>query len=667
MAVPQQRRAVTASLPAPIGGWNARDSLAEMNPLDAVQLTNFYPTPTDVTMRRGYTRNSLITTSTGVVTLSTITRVGVVATATTSTAHGLATGEFIAITGCTPSDYNGVFQVTVLNSTSFTYTMASVPASNATVVGTYTIGITDAIETLMNYSSPTTQKLFAAVNGSFYDCSTNPATLLYAGSFANDRWQHINFSTAGGNFLVACNGADATMLYDGTAWYKMATTATAQTISSLTSSGTTATVTTSSAHGLVTDNRVVISGATETPYNGTFRITVTGSTTFTYTMASSTTSPATGTPIYTVLGIAGINNNQFVHVNSLQERIYFVEKDSLDFWYLPVNALGGTASQFPLGSIARSGGYLQAMGTWTLDAGYGVDDLGAFVTSMGEVIVYKGTDPSDPNAWALVGVWQMGQTFARRCFFKYAGDLLLLTQDGLVPMSASLQSSRLDPRVNLTDKIFYAVSQAADLYYTQFGWQINYFAPFNMLILNIPVTEGTEQFVMHSITKSWGRFTDIQAYCWEVSGPEGMFFGSDGYVGKFYDGFSDAGNNIVANAQQAYSYFDSRGTLKRFTMVRPILQTDNTVPNVLCGISTDFDTVNLSNEISFNPSLASVGIWNTSTWDNANWGAGLTVSKVWQGVTGIGYAGSVNLSVASQGVDFHWASTDYVMERGGVL
>jgi hypothetical protein len=146
-----------------------------------------------------------------------------------------------------------------------------------------------------------------------------------------------------------------------------------------------------------------------------------------------------------------------------------------------------------------------------------------------------------------------------------------------------------------------------------------------------------------------------------------MFFGSDGYVGKFYDGFSDAGNNIVANAQQAYSYFDSRGQLKRFTMVRPILQTDNTVPNILCGISTDFDTVNLSNQVSFTPSLSQVGIWNSSTWDNANWGAGLTVSKVWQGVTGIGYAGSVNISVASQGVDLHWASTDYVMEAGGVL
>jgi len=50
----QGRNATTASLAAPIGGWNARDSLAEMKPLDAVQLVNFFPTPTDVTLRKGY-------------------------------------------------------------------------------------------------------------------------------------------------------------------------------------------------------------------------------------------------------------------------------------------------------------------------------------------------------------------------------------------------------------------------------------------------------------------------------------------------------------------------------------------------------------------------------------------------------------------------------------
>ena len=666
MAVAQQRRANTASMASPIGGWNARDSLAEMNPLDAVQLNNFFPTPTDVTLRRGYSRYCQLTTSTGVVSIDTITFSNTTATLTTVTSHSLTTGEWVSITGATPSTYNGIFQITVTGSTTFTYKMNAVPSGNASVVGAYTIGITDEVETLMNYSSPTVQKLFAVADGKIYDTSTNTATEVFSG-LTNDRFQHINFSTAGGNFLVAVNGEDAAMIYDGIRWFKLATVTAAQTISSLTSSGTTATVVTSVAHGLVTGNRIVMSGATEAPYNGSFVITFVDATTFTYTLSTSTTSPATGTPVYTTLGITGINNNLFVNVNSLQERIFFVEKDSLSFWYLPVNQLGGAAVEFPLGSIARNGGYLQAMGTWTIDAGYGVDDFGAFITSMGEVIVYKGIDPSDANSWSLVGVWQVGQSFNRRCFFKFGGDLLIITQGGLIPLAAALQSSRLDPRINLTDKIFYAVSQAADIYSGNFGWQIHYFAPYNMLILNVPVTGGQEQFVMHNITKSWARFTNIPANCWEMSGGEGMFFGSAGFVGKFYDGFSDAGSNIIGNAQQAYSYFESRGQLKRFTMVRPILQTDSTVPNVLCGISTDFDTVNLSNQVSFNPSLAASGIWDSSLWDNANWGAGLTVSKVWQGVNGIGYAGSVNLSVASQGVDFHWASTDYVMERGGVL
>ena len=61
----KQNTAFTTSVPAPIGGWNARDSLANMSPTDAVQLVNWFPTPTDVTMRKGYTVVSILPTSTG--------------------------------------------------------------------------------------------------------------------------------------------------------------------------------------------------------------------------------------------------------------------------------------------------------------------------------------------------------------------------------------------------------------------------------------------------------------------------------------------------------------------------------------------------------------------------------------------------------------------------
>jgi len=588
MAQAQGRNATTTSMAAPIGGWNNRDSLAEMPPLDAVSLVNFWPTPTDVQLRKGYTKV------------------------------------------CT--------------------------------------GITGQVQTIINYPYPNAKgyKLFAFANGKIYDATGSTATQVFSG-LSNSKWQYVNMTTAGGNFIIACNGVDPALIYDGTNWAYYATTQTAQTITTLTHTGTTANVTTASNHGLVTGNRITLSGATPSDYNGTYVITVTGLTTFTYVMATTPATNATVVPTYTITGITGQNSNTFVNVNLFKNRLYFCKNNSLSFYYLDVQAISGVATEFQLGSFFRNGGFLQAMGTWTLDAGYGVDDFAVYVTNMGEVLVYQGFDPSDPNNWAMKGLWQMGQTFARKCFFKWGGDLLMLTQDGLVPLTSALQSDRLDPRINLTDKIYYAVSLAASNYSQNFGWQIQYLATENMLILSIPTDTGMEQYVMNTINKSWSRFTNIQAYCFCVSGDQEMHFGGDGFVGLYFTTYSDNGNNIVATAQQAYNYFDSRGQLKRFTLVRPTFQTDNGLPTVLCGISTDFDTIPLTNQLAFNPASINVGVWNIAKWDQNTWGGGLVTTKYWQGVTGTGFAASINLNVASQGIDFHWASVDYVMERGGVL
>jgi hypothetical protein len=66
-------------------------------------------------------------------------------------------------------------------------------------------------------------------------------------------------------------------------------------VSSITRSGSVATVTTAAAHGYASDQSVAISGAVETQYNGTFTITVTGTDTFTYAVTGTPTTPATGT------------------------------------------------------------------------------------------------------------------------------------------------------------------------------------------------------------------------------------------------------------------------------------------------------------------------------------------------------------------------------------
>lgn len=66
-------------------------------------------------------------------------------------------------------------------------------------------------------------------------------------------------------------------------------------VTSITRSGTTATVTTTSPHGFSTGDTIAISGATQTDYNGSFDIVVTGLSSFTYTVTGSPTTPATGT------------------------------------------------------------------------------------------------------------------------------------------------------------------------------------------------------------------------------------------------------------------------------------------------------------------------------------------------------------------------------------
>lgn len=78
---------------------------------------------------------------------------------------------------------------------------------------------------------------------------------------------------------------------------------TSKTISGITRSSTTATATTSAAHGYSTGQRVTIAGADQTDYNGTFEITVTGATTFTFTVANSPTTPATGAMTVADLGV----------------------------------------------------------------------------------------------------------------------------------------------------------------------------------------------------------------------------------------------------------------------------------------------------------------------------------------------------------------------------
>jgi hypothetical protein len=82
-----------------------------------------------------------------------------------------------------------------------------------------------------------------------------------------------------------------------------------KTVSTLAQSSGTATCTTTSNHGFVTGENVTINGASPSGYNGIFSVTVTGSKTFTYSVSSSLSTPATGSIYCYSLSLPQLNTN----------------------------------------------------------------------------------------------------------------------------------------------------------------------------------------------------------------------------------------------------------------------------------------------------------------------------------------------------------------------
>ena len=103
------------------------------------QVTKIMFAPSGHLLALGCTSFSPTTTAAGV-SISSIARGGtgnLTATLTTSGVHGLATLDYVTVSGTIPKLFSGTFQITVTGTTTFTYTMLADPGGNATTTGSY--------------------------------------------------------------------------------------------------------------------------------------------------------------------------------------------------------------------------------------------------------------------------------------------------------------------------------------------------------------------------------------------------------------------------------------------------------------------------------------------------------------------------------------------------
>ena len=359
--------------------------------------------------------------------------------------------------------------------------------------------------------------------------------------------------------------------------------------------------------------------------------------------------------------ITGLTTSDIVSATLHKRRLWLVQKNTLKAWYLPVDAVGGAANALDLSGIAQKGGYIMAIGSWTLDGGDGVDDLWVAVTSEGEIIVYQGTDPTSGTSRAINGVWYIGEPIGRRCLVKYGGDLLLALVNGVFPLSKALLGGGVDSTVAITDRIGPAMTAAAQSYAANFGWQILPYPNADMVILNVPITEGInqEQYVMNSKTGAWCRFKEWDANCFELLNGA-LYYGGNGVVKKAWSGFDDDDTNIVAEAKTAFDYFKDRSK-KSYKMAKPYIRSNGS-PTIELGINVDFDDGDTLGTATFTASTTA--LWGVALWGVGLWQSGLQTLKNWIGVSGMGFCVATRVKVASKGLEIRWQATDHLYEPG---
>ncbi len=367
----------------------------------------------------------------------------------------------------------------------------------------------------------------------------------------------------------------------------------------------------------------------------------------------------------TTISGSGLTPANLITVTVFKQRVWYIEKNTMNVWYSGIQAFQGTLTQLPLGGIFKMGGTLLQMATWTIDNVSGMDDYAAFITSEGEVAIYQGYDPTQQATWSLVGVFRIGRPIGTRCYTRIGSDVFVICADGLTALSQALLTDRAQQNSNLTYKILNAINIDVQTFNANFGWQVLEYPLGNKLIINVPEGNGVmHQWVMNMVTKSWCRFRNWAASCWEIQ-QDSLYFGGNQAVYLADTGYSDAGVPITVDCKPAFSYFDMPGQLKQFVMARPLFQTSaNIQPNIILNV--DFNDVGIpAPTFSFGGSAP----WNTSPWNTTPWGGRFATQTVknWIGVGGLGYAASGRLAMQLKNIAVQWFSTDYMLQPGGPI
>ena len=497
-----------------------------------------------------------------------------------------------------------------------------------------------AIVRLITYSA-STDDMFATTATGIYDADRiagGGGTFADVAGMTSGDWSSAQITTAGGSYAVMVNGADYAHYYDGATFYPLGAVAgnnvPYDTLTTAFAVGETVTGGTSGATAVILS--IVQTSATA----GTLRVgAITGgpfqnNETLTSASGSALANGASGAG--TAISITGIDTRTLNQVWLHKQRLFFVEEDSLSIWYLPVSSVGGAAVEFPLGAVFKKGGTIAFGASWSLDSGAGLDDVCIIVTTNGEIAVYEGNDPSDANDWRIAGVYEVSRPLNKHAYFKAGGDLAILTEDGIIPVSEALRKDRAALQaVAISYPIEDAWKDAVANRSTSFPISPTLWQSQALLMIGVPGTGGIA-YVANARTGAWCRYTGWDVRCGAVAGDR-LYFGTNaGTVMRGQVGGNDGG---VAYTARYVPKFTEAGVpqikVANFAGVT-VKATEEPRFRMACFRNYEIGTYPVPQPLG----VESGDVWGTGIWGDFVWGTGDAefAYTIWKGVRAVGYS-----------------------------
>jgi hypothetical protein len=325
------------------------------------------------------------------------------------------------------------------------------------------------------------------------------------------------------------------------------------------------------------------------------------------------------------IAITGVDPRLLSQTWSYASRLFFVESGTLDAWYLPTDSIGGAANQFSLSGIVKRGGYLVFGGSWSLGAGDGLSDKCVFVTSEGEVAVYSGTNPASASTWVLDNVYRIGRPLGKNCVMRAGGDLLICTEQGLVPLSAAIRLGKDYAALSMA-----AISapiepewEAQVAKRQTLPWEVLKISSKSMGIVSQPRISDdipAQCFAFNLETGAWAKFDQWDVRCTGLYDGLGYFGSNDACVYLMESGGSDAGTPYTAKYAANPDHCGSIGFTKTFQQARAMfLATHPFTPQISAGVDYQYDFPAAPSAVAdYSSSQWDSGLWDVATWDGGS-------------------------------------------------